>query len=179
MKIIGLMGYAGSGKDTAAAHMPGWHRLAFADKLKRDLIAHCIAFYRVNPVDATPEQKALIRPMLVAHGRIMRDIDPDWWVKALECDLHRLPAEAQVIITDVRYPNECTRIRGLGGVVVYIRRPGVGAASDEEEKSIRDALKGFLHDATVANDGTPNDLSDAVHLAACKVWDERSKVTEA
>jgi hypothetical protein len=162
MKLIGLMGFAGCGKDTAAANMPGWRRVAFADKLKRDLISHSLAFYRVNPVDATPEQKALIRPILVAHGRIMREIKADWWIEALECDLRRFGLGVNAVVTDVRYPNECRWIHRLGGRVILISRPGIGPANEEEGGSIGAAVSAGLVDAVAKNDDTPGVLGAQV-----------------
>lgn len=57
--IVGLTGYAGSGKDTAAAVLlvKGYERIAFADKLKEGL-------YALNPIVAAVPEVGLVE-----HGR--------------------------------------------------------------------------------------------------------------
>ena len=35
-KIIGLIGYARAGKDTIASYYPEYHRVSFADELKKE-----------------------------------------------------------------------------------------------------------------------------------------------
>jgi hypothetical protein len=50
---------------------------------------------------------------------------------------------ATVVITDVRYPNECERVLAQGGRVYYISRPNVGPANETEAKSIADILAGY------------------------------------
>ena len=164
--LIGLMGYARAGKDTAARHMPGWQRLAFADPLKRDVLPFCSAFYHINPLNCDEAQKAVIRPIMVAHGRIMRDLDPDWWIDALAVDMRRLTPGLPAVITDCRYPNEARWVKGQGGVVVVIHRPSIGPANEEERASIEEALCQRLHGAIVVNDGTPEELGPRVLEAA-------------
>ena len=60
-----------------------------------------------------------------------------------------------MVITDVRYPNECRWIRGLGGKVVFLNRPGVVPANEEEAGSIQAAVCANLIDLVVSNDETP------------------------
>ena len=158
--IIGLCGYARAGKDTMAKAIIGaplyFMRFAFADALKRDIKAAMDAALRearraptyTNEIEdwfRDPVMKEKLRPMLVGWGAGMRAVDPDHWIKRLYTSLRPLtllandpPADdvarltCRCVITDVRYKNEADWVRSLGGLVVWVERPGVYAANDEE-----------------------------------------------
>lgn len=155
--LIGLCGYARTGKDTAAANMPGWHRFAFADALKSDL-APLLADVGCDLADA--EHKTTARPLLVAWGATARAFRPAYWVERLFRAIDFSKRE-RVIITDVRYPNEVAEILRRGGVVVRIVRPGIGPANDEEARSIAQIERDFCL-PMVKNDWSPSDLGAAV-----------------
>lgn len=165
--IIGLCGYARTGKDTLAKAITGedtrlcFSRFAFADELKDDVSkamrnALSAAGQSVDPTYVAgimSDMKEQIRPMFVGLGAGMRAIDPQHWIKrlywrmcvALDRPVDPPPAGAsgqhdpgfrgmtcRCVITDVRYKNEADWVRSLGGLVVWIERPGVYAANDEE-----------------------------------------------
>jgi hypothetical protein len=71
--IIGLSGYARSGKDTAAAGMDMWgfKRVAFADKL-RDFL------YLLNPV-VKPRYDRAFAPLVPENWRVQHVIDRYGW----------------------------------------------------------------------------------------------------
>lgn len=167
--VVGLAGYARSGKDTAALALieDGFERRAFADKL-RDFL------YRLNPsisgslwslaeiVDAvgweqakaeTPEIRALLQRCGTDAGR--KVLGENVWVDATMRDLPAL-----TVITDVRFPNEVAAIRERGGVVLRIVREGVGAFRQEsgETHESETALDSTRFDATIHNNGTMADL---------------------
>lgn len=167
MKLVGFSGYARSGKDTAARALlsRGWTRLAFADALKDDLrrMTRRALFEAGTPatdefLDAWDvENKELVRPLMVEHGRLMRLRDPGHWIRRAEA---AMPA-GDVAVTDVRYADEVSWIRRRGGIVVEIIRPGVTAANAEEAES----LKALSPDTTVINSRTVEELHRQV-LAA-------------
>jgi hypothetical protein len=75
------------------------------------------------------------------------------------------------VITDVRYVNEAQRIVDLGGVVIYIARPDIGPANDEEARSITE-LMGRVSTRVIVNNGSLDALADKVQrlmteLGAC------------
>lgn len=119
--IVGLCGWARTGKDAIAAAL-GWPRAAFADALKADL-APLLKDFPNAP-------KETIRPLFVEYGRTMRKLDPDYWLKRI------LIPRPQAVITDVRYLNEARMILDLGGKVVRLYRPGVMPANEEEQDSL-------------------------------------------
>lgn len=147
MRIVGLCGYARSGKDTAALGLVsrGWKRAAFADALKKDVFESLSRSYSAEHPWAVapelpserwlkdPERKEAMRPLLVEYGRAMRKISPAHWIARLEKTLDPYGA---YVVTDVRYFNEVKWVYDHGGVVFLVDRPGVGPANDEEELSL-------------------------------------------
>ena len=167
-RIVGLCGYARSGKDTAAKGLlsEGWRRVAFADALKSDVMSALVESAKRANLPKTlwpqwriledPELKEKFRPLLVEYGRAMRALNPDYWIRRLtHCFVK---GHGKFVITDVRYPNEASWIREHGGIVIRIVRPNALAANSEEENS----LAAFDPDKIVYNAGTPAQLQEEV-----------------
>lgn len=173
--LLGLSGYAQSGKDTAAAELAryGWHRHAFADKLRE-------CAYALNPiiltlpngmvlrlqqiVDSTgwesakevyPEVRRTLQRLGTEAGRDI--LGQDVWVDAAMAEV---PPYQHAVFTDMRFPNEAARIRDEGGILIRITRPGVGPATapDGTVHLSEVALDGWEFDVSLVNDGTPADL---------------------
>ena len=167
-KIIGICGYARSGKDTAAKGLieDGWRRVAFADGLKSDVMSALVESAKRANLPKTmwpqwriledPELKEKFRPLLVEYGRAMRALNPDYWIRRLaHCFVK---GSGKFVITDVRYPNEAAWIRERGGIVIRVVRPGIAAANSEEENS----MAAFSADKLVVNSGAPEQLQEEV-----------------
>ncbi|MET8111215.1 hypothetical protein [Streptomyces prasinus] len=173
--ILGLAGYARSGKDAAAEALVqyGWSRAAYADKLKEFLLAldplipgHWGAGnLRLRKlVDAAgwdyakvtyPEVRALLQRAGTEAGR--KVLGADVWVDALFREHADAPA---LVVTDCRFPNEARAVVERGGVMIRVERPGVGPARDKlgrvHESEV--ALDGWMYDHVLVNDGTVRDL---------------------
>lgn len=138
-KVIGLSGFAQSGKDTVAGILVrdhGYTRVAFADPIK-DLL------YEINPplgrlrldefideygwdtAKQRPDVRAMLQNLGVGARRVLGD---NVWVRAAMMKLNDL--NGKYVITDVRFENETTMIRQLNGVIWRIDRPNVVAAND-------------------------------------------------
>ena len=139
-KLIGIMGLKGSGKDTIAKMLPvKWRRMAFADTLKdivsilfgwdRDLIEGDTEYSRkwreeVNEYwakelgnkDFTPRMALQVLGTDVFRNNFDRDI----WVKVLKRKI--INTNKNVVVTDVRFPNEANMIKSLGGKIVQVIR---------------------------------------------------------
>jgi hypothetical protein len=176
--LIGLSGYAGSGKDEAAAALVvgGWRRDAFADRLRSFLyaldpwvtVSVDVGVARLSKlVDAYgwdrakrtfPEIRRLLQRCGTEAGRQV--LGAQVWVNALMNDFD--PENEALVVTDVRFPNEADAIREAGGVLVRIERPGVGPHTDPggwvHESDV--ALDHYDFDVTVKNDGTIEELHD-------------------
>lgn len=167
-QIIGLSGYAGSGKDTAALGLitDGWERRSFADVLRAFCYAQnplvkradeaFMGGYEYLPlrelVDEAgwerakvenPEVRELLQRTGTEAGRDV--LGANVWVDAV---MNNLP-DAPVVVTDVRFGNEYAAIKAAGGHVVRIERPGIGPVNAHESDR---ALDGFQFDRTIRND---------------------------
>ncbi|WDS51778.1 deoxynucleoside monophosphate kinase [Streptomyces phage Triumph] len=173
--IIGLSGYARSGKNEAAEALVqyGWRQAAFADKLREFLYAldplipghYGAGNLRLRRlVDATgwdyakvtyPEVRALLQRAGTEAGR--KVLGENVWVDALFREFADAPA---LVLTDVRFPNEARAVADRGGVMIRVERPGVGPAKDKwgriHESEV--ALDEWTFDHTLVNDGSVRDL---------------------
>lgn len=139
-KLIGIMGLKGSGKDTVAKMLPvEWKRMAFADTLK-DIVSILFGWDR-NLVEGNTEYSRKWReevstfwskeldiknftPRLALQTLgtdVFRDhFNQDIWVKVLKHKI--INSSDNIVITDVRFPNEANMIKELGGKIVQIIR---------------------------------------------------------
>ena len=132
LNLIGIAGVAGSGKDTFGKIIGNVFEnsggkvnyLSFAAKLKSEVSEISKKLYDIDPIKCTREEKNLIRPLLLAHGAIMREkTQGQYWINSIK----NLIIENNInIITDVRFCEyECDEvdwIQSNGGIVVHITR---------------------------------------------------------
>lgn len=162
--IVGLSGYARSGKDTVGGFLveSGFVRIAFADKLKKLVTTFWPGI--LDPHDGDWERAKAdpaIRVLLQTVGQGARDVLSDnVWVDAALGGC--LPED--VVVTDLRYPNEARRIKDLGGLIVRIERPGIGPANNHSSEI---AMASWRFDLLIQNDGTLDDLKrEALQIAS-------------
>jgi hypothetical protein len=140
--IIGVCGFIGSGKDTIADYLVGFHgyrRDSFAGTLK-DAVAAVFGWDRELLEGRTPEARAwreqvdtwwakrLGMPTLTPRWVLQywgtdvcrRAFHDDIWIAALEARLSR--RSDNTVISDVRFPNEIASIRSAGGKIVWVKR---------------------------------------------------------
>lgn len=140
--IIGVCGFIGSGKDTIADYLVGFHgyrRDSFAGTLK-DAVAAVFGWDRELLEGRTPEARAWREQVDLwwAERLGMPNLTPRWvlqywgtevcrrafhddiWIAALEARLSRRSDDT--VISDVRFPNEIASIRRAGGCIVWVRR---------------------------------------------------------
>jgi len=157
--VIGLSGFAGSGKDTAAFILRdeyGFAILAFADKLRDFAKILNPYFLPANKtynelVDEIGYEKAkrqfpCVREFLINLGEGGRQtLGKSIWIDAL-----RIPEDKDSAIRDMRYRNETKKAT----VVWRIDRPGVEAAHETEAQSIAQIEPDYI----IKNDGTIKDF---------------------
>jgi hypothetical protein len=112
-KVIGLNGLAGSGKDLffnlLQKELPRVTvtRFALADILKDELFHHVYSLYRIDLYRCTREEKNLVRPMMVAHGKVRRSMtNGKYWTDKLTESINnhfKLSPNSIACVTDVRY----------------------------------------------------------------------------
>ena len=139
--IIGFVGFIGSGKDTAADYLVNFHgyrRDSFANTLK-DAVACVFGWDRVLLEGRTKEAREWreqVDPWW--SERLGRNITPrlmlqlwgtevcrngfhdDIWIASLENKMRK--TGDNIVISDVRFPNEIKAIHNAGGIVVRIKR---------------------------------------------------------
>ena len=140
--IIGIAGFQGSGKDTIADYLCniyGFKRDSFAATLK-DAVAAVFGWDRELLEGRTRESRAWretvdtwwanrlnmpnLTPRLVLQKwgtEVARTAwHDDTWIASLENKL--VKANNDIVITDVRFPNEIEAVRSAGGVVIRVVR---------------------------------------------------------
>lgn len=135
--LFGIGGVARSGKDSFANLLldhvqinlgQGMASHAFAQELKREIDPFLKARHGISAFTRDSNEKAIIRPDLVAWGKMRRDeSNGTHWIRQIESLVtHQLACGVDVIITDVRFNthdrDELAWIKSLGGKVVYIER---------------------------------------------------------
>jgi len=92
------------------------------------------------------------REILQAYGQFFRTIDYNFWVKALFTSIED-KEYSNVIVTDVRHPNEADPVREKGGVVIKVvsRRSNIQAIHGSNHIS-EIAMDDYQVDHLVAND---------------------------
>ncbi|MEG1040567.1 MAG: hypothetical protein RSE94_11700 [Pseudomonas sp.] len=99
--------------------------------------------FRKAEHDLSGENPRSPRQILQLWGDYRRAQDPDYFVKKLKTAVGREDWwDQDVVITDVRFPNEAALVRQLGGQLWQIRRPGyeaggTGHASDTDGGEFR------------------------------------------
>jgi hypothetical protein len=173
MIILGLTGAAGSGKDTVAAHLVRRHhftQLAFADPLR----AMVAAGFGVTARDLERDRKELPLDWLGVSPRYLLQtlgtdwgrglIDPDVWLLVLKRRLDMAIEEGRLrfVISDVRFENEAALVRGMGGAVWHLRRPGTAPVHQHVSEAGVRAERG---DHIINNAGSIEDLQGVVEFA--------------
>lgn len=139
--IVGFVGFIGSGKDTAADYLVNFHgfrRDSFANTLK-DAVAAVFGWDRTLLEGRTAESRAWRDQVdFWWSNRLGKQITPRWvlqywgtevlrnhfhddiWIASLENKLRK--TKDNIVISDVRFPNEIEAIHNAKGLVVRVKR---------------------------------------------------------
>lgn len=140
--IIGMVGFMSSGKDTAADYLCNFHgfrRDSFANTLK-DAVSAVFGWDRILLEGRTKEAREwreqidpwwavrlnipnlTPRLMLQLWGTEVCRIGfhDDIWIASLENKIRK--TGDNIVISDVRFPNEIKAIHNAGGIVIRVRR---------------------------------------------------------
>lgn len=165
MQLVGICGYARSGKDTAAQGLVrerGYERLAFADRVRQlAVLTNPDLAARVLSAGGWEQAKALpgVREALQRLGAGAREVlGEDVWLQAA---MRSCKPEGRYVISDVRYPNEAEAILAAGGLLFRIVRPGVEAANDHPTETAMPEDADVYH-GVIRNDGTVEDLQATI-----------------
>ena len=162
--VVGFCGKIGSGKTTAAFFLCdkyNYKRTRFAEPLKNMLRALGCSEAEVDG-DLKQEPCSLFggktprEAMQLLGTEWGRALDSDIWVRAWERGLRG----TRVVVDDVRFPNEAASIRGLGGLVIGLRR---GTPDKSFDGHASEAVR-FEPDVWIDNNGTLVELSQQIEL---------------
>ena len=170
--LIGLTGYAGTGKDTVREILEasGFYGFAFADPIRnmvRELLAstgidECWMTRRELKEEIIPQLGVSYRELAQTLGTEWgRSLKPDFWLRtasAYVADLKHQGASA-LVVSDVRFVNEAAWVRSRGGVIWRIHRELAGPVREHVSETELDDIK---PDVTLHNDGTVDDLRQTV-----------------
>ena len=142
MKIVGILGFKGSGKDTAANALiaDGYVKFAFADALK-DVIASMFNWPRHLMEGDTAESRAWrekpdawwaakldienfsprMAMQLIGTNVMRQHFSDQIWISNVENKIASLGHD-KVVITDCRFENETRMVTQLGGKLIRIRK---------------------------------------------------------
>lgn len=182
-RSIGLIGRAQAGKDSVASRLRqryGYQRVAFADRVRTAALTtdpfvtawHGASGYRqirlseivrLHGWDEAKTAYPEVRRILQNIGQTVRDVDPDFWVRAA------FPAvkaaqnlNLPVVVTDVRYENEARGLLLSGFTLVRVTRPGTGLTGDAGKHKSETELDDWATDLTIGNTGSLDDLNAIV-----------------
>lgn len=180
MKLIGIAGRKGSGKDTAAkplVEQAGFEVVKMAGGLKAMTLAFMLycgmaAEEAMRCIEGTDADKN--RPLAIFGGKSTRFfmqklgtefgrdmIWKDIWTNAFKLRATQFP---KVACTDVRFPNEPDLIHDLGGVVVRINNPNSPRGVDDHPSET--GIDFLEVDYEIENDGTIEDLQARLRAIA-------------
>lgn len=142
MKIVGILGFKGSGKDTAANALieDGYVKFAYADTVK-DVLSHVFVWPRHLLEGDTAESREwreqvdpwwsarlnipnfTPRMALTTIGTdVMRNhFNDQIWIANVEKKIESLGYD-KIVITDCRFENEVNLIKNYGGTLVRVRK---------------------------------------------------------
>ncbi|MGV0949127.1 MAG: hypothetical protein ACOYB3_00395 [Azonexus sp.] len=137
MKLIGIAGAARAGKDTLARTveyvLPGTIQMAFAHAVKLEADPICKERFGISAFTTDPEDKKIVRPVLIEVGHGRRQEDPEIWIKKLATQIDAHLPTRNIVVTDVRYANEAEMIHSKGGTIVFIQRNAQADIPTERE----------------------------------------------
>lgn len=167
--IIGLSGYARSGKDEVAKVLVeeyGFTRVAFADKIREFLyetnpiidthyrLKLLVDSYGWDEVKKNPQVRQLLQNVGVAARTVFSD---EFWIAQALQPVH---FEDNWVITDVRFSNEATRIKQYDNAQLWrITRPSVTAVNDHVSEH---DLDDWTFDYVLPNEGSLEELRELV-----------------
>lgn len=164
-KIIGVAGLANSGKDTLADYIianknKSFSKYAFAKPIK-DMMINCLGFSEEQCYNQELKQTVDnfwgLSPrevMLLVGTKLFRENwRYDFWVKLMEKKIIDNPNQ-NMIISDVRFPNEAELIRQYGGKIIVVHRKNNNIKVNHVSES---GLPKELVDYNIYNDSDLND----------------------
>jgi len=180
LKLIGLAGPAGCGKDTVAdilCDTDNYVRLSLADPIRRGIRS----MFGID-LDILHDRELKEKPLAQFGNKtprqLMQTLGTEWgrncvdlniWLNVAQKDINHYNNLAingdydmtGIVITDIRFPGEAKWIRDQGGTIWHIRRPDNPFATKSAHES-EIPLIPEDGDQFIINDGDINKLRETV-----------------
>jgi hypothetical protein len=174
--IIGLAGYAGTGKDTVRELLEQQHGFcgfALADPIRnmvREMLSSCSISEKW--MDERELKEDIIPELGVSYRHLAQTLGTEWgrglhaslWVRLAESYLKEmmLNRETHFVVSDVRFANEASWIQSHGGVIWRVKRDYAVPVREHASETEVDEMES---DWTLDNNGRLEDLGTAVCAA--------------
>jgi hypothetical protein len=170
LRLIGLTGLAGTGKDTVREMLErdhGFTGLAFADPI-RQMIRTLLAENGFDPeyMDDRALKELPIPALGVSYRNLAQTLGTEWgrkcmgrrfWLQIAHAFIieQRRQGGREFVVSDVRFANEAEWIKEAGGEVWRIERRAAAPVRDHESERHVVAIEA---DRVIVNNGTVEDL---------------------
>jgi hypothetical protein len=168
-KIIGLSGWARSGKDTIADHLVvnyGYTKISFADPMRKALVAlnprvqywdsrvSLATIVRLVGWEALKDGSLETREMLQRFGtEVGREMfGQNFWIDQAFKEAAKYE---KVVFSDCRFLNEAEAIKNANGVVWRVNKDNITAPNNHVSET---QLNEYKFDLTIPNNGTLENL---------------------
>ena len=169
--IVGFCGPIGCGKSAATRHLVNSYRFVkrpFAGPLKDMAAAVGLNDNQLNGnLKETPCEllggktpRHFMQTLGTEWGR--NCMDGDFWVRLWSM---LLPAGRDIVVDDVRFPNEVKTIRDMGGIIIQLERRGTGGLAAHASE-----LQGIKGDVVLENNRTLDDLYADIDWCLSSFW---------
>ncbi len=169
MKLIGITGKARSGKDSLATFawtQYGFTRIAFADPVKLSAQAK---FGLTAAQTWDDELKEVVIPHWGMTPRQMFQMEGteagrnvfggDIWIKRFMLSYNLLKYTDDIVVPDVRFDNEYSSLKSLGGIIIEVRR-GQAGLSGSAGAHVSESGLSLPADYVIENEGTLEELHE-------------------
>lgn len=170
--LIGLCGYARTGKDVVGQHLVrshGFIRYAKGDLIREAALAMDPYVLGADRLSAIVERTGWETAKRISEVRLFlqnladgvtgvlgRDVWSDRLYDIIDSSGMK---DEDIVLTRLSLRSEADRVRERGGFVWRIERPGTGPVNSHPNET---ALDGYAVDATIVNDGSLADLEQSV-----------------
>lgn len=178
MRIVGLAGLAGCGKDTVARFLcetQCFVQIALADPLRDGLKSmfgltddvfeqRDLKEQRISWIGRSP--RWLMQTIGTEWGREM--VNPNVWLNVAARRINAIKAIAEhqhvagIVVSDIRFENEADWLRAQGGVVWHVRRPGSGLVGFDGHHASEKTIPRHENDRVIDNEATIDELHERV-----------------
>tara|TARA_R100000808_G_scaffold142_2_gene1048 strand:+ start:14107 stop:14658 length:552 start_codon:yes stop_codon:yes gene_type:complete len=179
--ILGIAGYAHSGKTTLARHLVeehGYVRLSFAAPIRQALLAMGI------PECYLTDHKAVEVPKIGKSGRyLMQTLGTEWarstvnknfWLYLMDQKIDGLIGQ-NIVIDDVRFDNEARYIQAKKGYVLNIVRGNTQLEPYNTGHASEDGVSSDLVDYTIENSGSVAAAVEKLDEISCRLLSTTSQ----